>query len=168
MKLSEIVASIAELKQTLASFVGDKAKATTEAISGFTSSLAALESGAVAALGQAGTELATAKTTIGTLTANLEKAQGEVNATGGALKSACSALKLDIKEGATSADMVAALQGGVSATLAKLNIDASKIPGAKASTAPGGDVKTKTREQYQAMNPREVQAFFQAGGRLVD
>lgn len=129
MKLSEIVASLAELKQTLASFVGDKAKATTEAVSGFSASLATLETGAVTALNQANTDLATAKTTIGTATATADKAVSDLSTTGAALQAACKALSLEVKEGSTHAEMISAMQGAVTATLSKLQVDASKVPG---------------------------------------
>ena len=130
MKLSEIVASLKELKETVSGFISDKTKATTDALAGFSAKLTALETGAVAEVTQKTSDLATAQTTIGSLTGNLEKAQGEVNAIGGALKAACSAMKLEIKDGATSLEMISAMQSGVTGTLAKLQVHAADIPAA--------------------------------------
>lgn len=169
MKLSEIIASVKELKETVASFIGDKAKATTEALTGFSSKLTALETGAVAELGQKTADLLTAQQTIGTLTTNLEKAQAEVNTLGGSLKTACTALKLEVKADATSGEMITALQAGVSSTLAKLNVDPAKVPAGKAAITPGSPEATKkTRAEFSALSPVARMNFIKGGGRLTD
>src|SRR5579872_405125 len=95
-----------------------KAAATGADASQLTDALASNET-ISAQLVQANADLATSKASISSLTANLEKEQGEVNASGGALKAACTALNLEIKAGATSLEIISALQGAVSATLAK-------------------------------------------------
>lgn len=158
MKLSEIVAGLNELKATVAGFIGDKAKATTEALSAFSAKISTLETGAVTELGQKTADLLTAQATIGTLTAGLEKAQNEVNAIGLALKSACSAFKLDIKEGATSADMVSALQGSVTSTLAKINVPISTIP-APAPAANGGVPKTELKGRARMLVGMKIEGI---------
>jgi chromosome segregation ATPase len=90
-------------------------------------------------------ELTQAKADLATANAALETAQGEVNAAGTALKSACSSLKLKLKDGATSAEMITALQDSVASTLAKLNVPPSAIPAAKpAATASEAAGKGKT------------------------
>jgi hypothetical protein len=168
MKLSEIVASLTELKQTVASFIGDKAKATGEALTAFSLKLSTLETGAVAELTQKSADLITAQQTIGTLTGQLEKAQGEVNTLGGSLKSACTDLNLNVGEAATSAEMVTALKDGVSATLAKMNVNPKNIPAAKATTTQSGDEAKKSRADFAAMSPAQQLAFCKAGGKITD
>jgi septal ring factor EnvC (AmiA/AmiB activator) len=145
MKLSEIVASVNELKKTVADFIGDKAKATTEALNTFSAKLNSLEIGTVAELTQKTADLATAQQTIATLQKNLETAQTEVNSLGGALQTACAELKLELKENAGSAEMITALKDGVATTLAKLSVPPQNIPAAKPSAQnAGGSDKPKT------------------------
>lgn len=168
MKLSEIISKLTGHDKALAELSADKSKATDFALASLSAEIAALKSGAVSELTQANSDLATAKASVASLTANLEKAQGEVNALGGNLKTACTSMGLEAKEGATSADMITAIQGGVSTTLAKLNIKSSAIPAAKPATSPAGESKTKTMAEYHQMNPVEASNFFKGGGKLVD
>lgn len=132
MKLSDIVAELKSLKDSFAGFVGDK---TTAAFTGLQSKVSAIEASVSNELATATTALTEAKTTITNANAATERAQGEVNALGGQLRAACLSLKLDIKDGATSAEMITALSNGVSATLAKLNVDASGIPAGKPTSS---------------------------------
>jgi len=137
MKLSEIVAELKSMKETLTGYLSDKTKATESAVAGFQSKLTALESGTAKELETATNALVEAKTTISNANAATEKAQGEVNALGGKLKAACAALKLEIKDGATNAEMIDALSNGVASTLAKLNVSAANIPNPAPTTASG-------------------------------
>lgn len=168
MKLSEIVASVNELKKTVADFIGDKAKATTEALNTFSSKLNTLEIGAVAELTQKTADLATAQQTIATLQKNLETAQTEVNSLGGALKTACAELKLELQENAGSAEMITALKDGVATTLAKLSVPPQNIPAAKPAAQNAGEQKALTREQFEALDFSARNQFFRNGGKLKD
>jgi hypothetical protein len=110
-----------------------------------------------AQLEKANGENEASKLTISTLTASLETAQNQVNAIGGQLKAACIALTLGVKEGASSAEMITALQTGVTSTLAKLQVDAAKVPAGKPANAAGESVKKKTLDdeikERNAANP---------------
>lgn len=170
MKLSEIVAEIKSLKETITSFIGDKTKATSEALGGFSAKLTNLESGAIAELSAKTGDLATAQERSVSLTTQLEKAQSEVNTLGGLLKSACAAMKLDIKEGASSADMISAMQGGVASTLAKLNVPNGAVPAGKPA-GQGGSSNTGTkmgRKDFEALTPDAKNQFFRSGGKLTE
>lgn len=166
MKLSEIVTSLNELKQTVASWVTDKTKATAEAIGLFQSKLSTLESGAVSELTQATSDLATAKLTITNL--QTEKASLET-----ALTAACAAVKIEDGNvekitAMAPAAKITALQTTVSNTLAKLNVDPAKIPNPSAQTNPGSDAKTMKRAEFFTHSPKAQAEFVRAGGRVID
>ncbi len=119
-------------------------------------------------LSQANSDLAESRKNVSTLTANLEKSQGEVNAIGGALNAACTSLNLEIKDGATSAEMISALKNGVSGTLAKLNVEPGKIPAAKPAVSPEAESKTKSRANFLQLSPAAQLAFVNSGGKITD
>jgi hypothetical protein len=168
MKLSEIVAELKSLKDTVASFIGDKTKATAEALTSFSSKLSTLETGMAAELASKTGDLAVANEKVIALSGQLEKAQGEVNALGGSLKTACTELNLSVKEGATSGEMITSLKDGVSSTLAKLNVDSKEIPKGKPATSQQVEGKTKTRAEFAQMNPLDQSNFCKAGGKITD
>lgn len=143
MKLSEFAAELKSLKETISGFISDKTKATSEALSAFSAKLTAFESGTVAELSQKTSDLTTAQQTIGTTQASLDKSIGEVSAVNAQLKAACTALSLEVKDGATSAEMIAAMQGAVTNTLAKLQVDANKVPAGTATKAGESNTKGK-------------------------
>ena len=58
-------------------------------------------------------DLIVANATIGSLTSKLETAQGEVNALGAAVKTACDSLKISIPAGTNTAGMIALLQNSI-------------------------------------------------------
>ena len=89
-------------------------------------------------------------------TGSLANLQTELNA-------ACSALKVELKDGATDKDKVAALQTKVSDTLAKLGTNPNDIPAGANKT----QAKTKTRAEFESMSHDERNAFFRAGGKLA-
>lgn len=143
MTLKEIVAKLTGHETAIADLKANKEKQNEAAITFLATEVGQLKTGAVAELAQAQSDLTTAKASVASLTtdkntANIaaEKAQGDVNAVGGALKAACEELKLELKADATSLDMVFALKGGVSSTLAKLNISARDIPTPKPTAGP--------------------------------
>ncbi len=144
MKLSEIVAELKALKDTVAGFIGDKAKATAEALTNFQTSLAALEATVTGQLTQLAADLATARQTIGTEQTKLEKAQNEANSFGGTLAAvttqlneAVTALKLDVPADAPPSDKIKAILGAVNAGLAKTGVDITTLPAAPAQTRAG-------------------------------
>lgn len=157
MKLSEIVAEVKNLKDTIAGFIKDKASATDAALSAFSAKLTTLETGASAELANKTGELATASEKLTSTAKQLEAAQGEVTAINTALKSACTALKLEVKDGATAAEMIAAMQSGVTSTLAKLQIDPGKVPAGTPTNGAGAAAKKMSLDEEikarQAANP---------------
>lgn len=168
MKLSEIVASLAELKTTVASFLSDKAKATTEALTSFASKLSALETGAVAELTQSQADLATAKQSLASLEEQVKTLSAVESGIKTNLDSAVAALKLDIAPTASHAEKITALQDSVSTTLAKLNVPQDKIPAGKPAAGSASSGKTMTRVQFEALHPEARNEFFRTGGKLKD
>ncbi len=159
MKLSELVATVTELKNTLASFIGDKTKATSEALTAFSGKLTALETSAAAELNQKTADLTTAQASITSITSERDNAQNALTAIGTQLKTACTALSLEVKEGATSTDMVSSLQTAVTATLAKLQVDPSKVPAAvpnKNGESPKSSAKKTLDEQVAEAKNKTV------------
>lgn len=140
MKLSEIVASLTELKNTVAGFIGDKTKATDVSLAAFSANLAKLETGAIASLSAAQTELATANQ-------NLSTSKAETAAIVSQLKASCTSLSLSVKDDATAADMITAIQGAVTATLSKLQVNASQVPAGVPTTIAGQPVKKMSLDQ---------------------
>lgn len=141
MKLSEFAAELKALKETIANFIKDKASATDTALSAFSSKLTALENGATQELANKTGELVTANEKLTSIARQLETAQGEISTINSALKSACAALKLEVKDGATAAEMISAVQNGVTSTLAKLQVDSSKVPAGTPTTGAGTAAK---------------------------
>jgi len=131
MKLSEIVSALNELKATVSAFIGDKAKATSDAVSAFATKLSTLESGIVAELSQKTADLLTAQASISTLTAANTKLSAEATTINESLSAALASLKIEIQADASSADKISALADGVSKTLAKLNVPAESVPNNK-------------------------------------
>jgi len=147
MKLSEIVASLTELKNTVAGFISDKTKATAESLSAFSTKLTQLETGAVASLSAAQTDLATAKTNLETANTQLAASKAETAAIVTSLKAACKTLSLTVKDDATAADMITAITAGVTSTLARVQVDAAKIPAGVPTTAAGTAAKKKSLDE---------------------
>jgi chromosome segregation ATPase len=112
-----------------------------------------------AQLTQANADLATANQNASTLTTNLEKAQGEVNSIGAAIKSACDEMKLEVKAGATSLEMIAAMKGGVSSTLAKLNVPVAAIPAAAPLNAGGEQPKTELKGRAKMIAAMKIEGI---------
>lgn len=119
-------------------------------------------------LTQANADLVTAKASVKSLTTQLESAQTDLNGLGGSLKAACGDLKLSVKDGATNADMITALQNGVSSTLAKLNVKQEDIPGGKATTSQQSDTNKKTLAEFKALSHEARNEFFRKGGKLAE
>lgn len=163
MKLSEIVASLAEMKATLAGWVTNKEKATTEAISAFQSKLTGVETGAAS-------ELQTANASLTAAQSSLTAEQGRFTALVASIDSAVAALAItSIKADATPLEKVTAMQTAVSTTLAKLNVDPKAVPAPAAQQgAAAADVKTKSRKDFDAMNPKAKAEFMRAGGKLTE
>lgn len=152
MKLSEISATLTDLKATVSAWVKDKASATEAAIAGFSAKLTTLESGAVAELTQTQADLQTAKQTISTLEPAKVAIEKDLGAITAALDTACAAVKVEVA-GKSPVEKITALQTSVSDTLAKLQVPADKIPAAKpAETASAADAKPKAsgRELFTA------------------
>jgi predicted nucleic acid-binding Zn-ribbon protein len=109
-----------------------------------------------------------------TLTAALEKAQGEANTFGAKVKAlnekldgAVTSMKLDCKADATEEDKFSAVCGAVNAAIEKTGVDLSKLPG----TPAGGQnpkVKTLSRLEFEALPHGERSNFFKSGGKLKD
>jgi len=167
MKLSEIVASLTELKTTVAAFISDKTRATAEALTNFSTKLSALETGAVTELTQVQADLATAKQTIGTLEKQVESFSAVESGIKTKLDEATTALKLTIAPAATHAEKITALQDAVSTTLAKLNVDPKSIPAGKPG-ATGKESKTISRAEFGKLNPAAQSEFCKTGGKITE
>ena len=165
MKLSEIVSALNELKATVSAFIGDKAKATSDAVSAFATKLSTLESGIVAELSQKTADLLTAQASISTLTAANTKLSAEATTINESLSAALASLKIEIQADASSADKISALADGVSKTLAKLNVDASKIPASNADAGTGGtDIVAQLNE---ISDPVKRSQFYRANAKAI-
>lgn len=115
MTLASLKADLAELKATVASWVGDKAKATVDAIAAFQAKLTTLETGTVAELTQT--------------TANLTTAQGVVSSFTTALMAACTAAKIELKAGMTPPEMLASLISNNAAAVVALETAKTDLTG---------------------------------------
>ncbi|GEM_PF-3092543 len=167
MTLKDIVASVTEMKATIGKWVADKTAASAEAIAIFQTKLADLESGAAAALSAAQASIADLTGKLSTATKDLGAATGQITDIKSSLTAALAALKIEIKSDATALEMVSALQTGVSATLARLNVDPGKIPAGPARATQTADGKTKSRADFEALNPQAKMDFIRSGGRIL-
>ena len=147
MKLSEIVAELKSLKETITGFIGDKTKATAESLTQFSSKLTALESGTVAELTTAQNALATANTAKDTAVNEKTNALNQVSAIETALKGACTALSIEVRAGAQGCELVTQLQTAVTSTLAKLQVDPNKVPAGRPTNAGGQEVRKKSLDE---------------------
>ena len=146
----------------------DKTTATDSALTALASEISTLKTSTISLLEKAETDLTAEKEVSKAAIANTAKAQGDVAGIMAALKSACESMKLAIKENATAADMILAMSDGVSTTLAKLNIKAETIPTGKQITTVAPDANTKTRKDFEAMNPAARMDFMRQGGKVVE
>lgn len=109
---------------------------------------------AQAQLTQAQADLATAKQTIASLESKANTVSAEAKAVNDAISAALSSLKLETKADATSAEKISAIADSVSATLAKLAVDPSKLPNNKAEASKAATTATdeaKLLEQFMAI-----------------
>ncbi len=147
MKLSEIVASLNSLKETVAGFISDKTKATADSLATFSANLTKLETGAVAGLSAAQTELAAANSNLSTANTQLAASKSETSAIVSQLKASCAALSLTVRPDATAAEMITAMQGAVTSTLGRLQVDAAKVPAGVPTTAAGTSAKKMSLDE---------------------
>lgn len=104
-----------------------------------------------AELTKANADLSIANQTATTEKNRADAADKKLSEIGTALKTACAALKLEAKDGATAAEMISAMQSGVSATLARLQVDPGKVPAGKPATgASTADKKMSLDEEIKA------------------
>lgn len=155
MKLSEIVSSLNSLKDTVAGFISDKTKATAESLATFSANLTKLETGAVASLSTAQTELATSNQNLSTANTQLAASKAETAAIVSQLKASCAALSITTKDDATAAEMITAIQGAVTGTLAKLQVNAAQVPAGVPTTAAGTPAKKMSMDEEIAARRAE-------------
>lgn len=135
MKLTEFASKILGLEKSIAGLTADKAKATEATLISLAGDVAALKTGAISDLEKTQSDYLACQGRESTATNALAKVVED-------LKAACTAMKLEIKEGATALDMVSAMQASVSTTLARLQVPLDKIPAA--APAAKADDKPKT------------------------
>jgi chromosome segregation ATPase len=149
MTLAQIKAELAALK---ASFT-TKPAATAEALSAFQAKLTEIESAVENDLTQAVADLTTAKQTISTLTASLEKAQNEANAANTQITNLKSEVETEKKR--------------ANDTLAKMGIDPEKVPATPAAPSKASD-GAKIMEQLNAISdPNQRTLFYRKNAAAI-
>ncbi len=164
MKISEIVQKLLGIEQRLDAADKTKATLTTETLASLQSDFAATKKDVEGKLTQSLSDLETAQASIRTLTT--EQANLVQN-----IVAACVAVKVEGGDEAkikalTPAAQISALQTAVSGTLAKLNVDATKVPAAAATQTANAGVKM-ARAEFEALSPKAQTAFFANGGKLT-
>lgn len=168
-----LLAEFKALKDRVSAFLTDQSKATLASLTELSTKLTNLEAGALAQLEAAQTSVKDLTAKLGDATAGLTAANGELGSIKAALGSALTALKLEVKADASPADMIAALQGGVAGTLAKLNVPAGSIPAGKPQDkSQDGGFKSMSLSDFRKLNPAQQMAFTKecraGAAKLVD
>lgn len=174
MKLSEILAELKTLKETLASFVGDKAKATAEALSTLTGKLTALETGAAAALAKSEADRETAEKKTREMEGQLETAQKETTRLGALLKETgekldafLASVKTTVKEGATLPEKAALATKALTTVLAAQGIKAENLPAAEPNDS-GKTAKSLSEQAAEITDPVKRAKFIAANQEKLD
>lgn len=157
MTIKEIVASIMALGKKVDVLAADKTTATDSALSALAGEISTLKTSTVSLLETAQTDLATAKEANKIAVSNAEKEKGEKDGILSALKASCETLKLEVKEGATATDMISQMQGAVTATLAKLQVDATRVPAAVPTTTSPSPTGAKKSLDQQCKEAKAAQ-----------
>lgn len=154
-----ILAEFKSLKEKLTGFLADQSKATSMSLSELSSKMSFLESGAVA---QVETEQASNKDLSGKMAKaneDLSAATGQLNEIKATLAAAASALKLDVRAEASPVELITAMQGAVSTTLAKLNVPLNSIPAPKPTDNNQPKGKVMSLKEFAAMPAQQRMEF---------
>jgi len=167
MTFPKLEAALTEIKSLIK---GITESSVVTSVNGKVAELEAAISGDLSKAHETISSLNTEKTT---LTAALEKAQGEANTFGAKVKAlnekldgAVTTLNLECKADATEEDKFSAVLGSVNAAIEKTGIELSKLPGAPAGKTVAA--KTITREEFSKLGAVKQSDFCRSGGQITD
>lgn len=150
--MEKILLALAALETKITSLFAAKASAENDPkLKAATEEALALAKDASDKLATATSDLAARDAKILSLTADLEKAQGQVNAHGTEIK--------------TLTDKLAAEAKRTDETLAALGVDPKTIP---AAPAPKAAAKTLNRAAFSQLSPSEKSTFCRTGGKITE
>lgn len=147
LTIKEILAKITGHETAIAALTAAPSQATISVLTNLSSDVSALKTSTVAALEKAESDLTAEKSAHVATAGNLTSANSAISAIAGELRAACKAMALEVAADASNSAMITSMQGAVASTLSKLQVDASKVPAGKPTTASGMPDKALTETE---------------------